>query len=263
MRILSFSFETTLQFSDPVSEHSFVLRCLPKSCASQTVLDSQIIITPHTTVAAQVDGFGNLLQVGRIAEPHSEFNFISSGMVVVDTENCSAEPAHPMFLRDSSFAATSGAIRTFAADALRVACNAPAWDKAMKLSHALHEHLSYKPGATDVSTTAAEAFELGCGVCQDYAHILIAACRTEGICARYVNGLIVGEGATHAWVEVHDGDHWRGIDPTHDCAVTDEYIALSRGRDFSDCAIESGVFRGGAQQSQNVIVHVVDQASRL
>ena len=67
---------------------------------------------------------------------------------------------------------------------------------------------------------------------------------------------MLGEGATHAWVEVFDGQLWHGIDPTNDRLVDDGYIAFSHGRDFSDCPIEVGVFRGGARQSQSVAVSV-------
>ena len=72
---------------------------------------------------------------------------------------------------------------------------------------------------------------------------------------------MVGEGATHAWVEVHDGSRWRGVDPTNDCQVTDDYIVLSRGRDFADCPIEVGVFIGGARQKQTVRVTVTDDST--
>lgn len=262
MKILSYTFETTLRFSEPVTHHDFVLRCLPKSTATQTVLDSQIILSPSTTVAMQQDGFGNLLQVGRLEQPHEEFDFISSGMVLVDENGSTPEEAHPMFLRPSAYAAADAAIRAFVEDILRVCPNAAPLDKALRLSRALHERMVYEPGATDITTTASQAFELSRGVCQDYAHAFIACCRAAGVPARYVNGLIVGEGATHAWVEIHDGVCWRGVDPTHNRPVTDEYIALSIGRDFSDCPIESGVFRGGARQEQQVFAAVLDQAAQ-
>lgn len=263
MKILTFTFETTLCFSEPVTDHDFVLRCLPKSTAVQTVLDSQIILTPRTTVASQVDGFGNVLQVGRIQEPHDEFTFISSGMVIVDAESSACEPVHPMFLRPSVYAGADARIHAFAEDVLRVSQNACPAEKARRLSDALHKRLAYEKGVTDVSTTAAEAFALGKGVCQDFAHVFIAACRSIGVPARYANGLIIGEGATHAWVEIHDGQRWRGVDPTHNRMVSDDYITLSTGRDFADCPIESGMFRGGARQKQVVSAVVADQASRL
>ena len=257
MKILTFTFETTLRFSEPVSDHAFVLRCLPHSTPTQTVLDSQLIVSPRTTVSAQRDGFGNELRIGRINRPHDDFDFIASGLAVVDALPSGApEYAHPMFLGDSPRATADAAIRAFADDVLRVMGNASPAEKALRLAHALHERMAYSPGATDVTTTAADAFAAGAGVCQDFTHVLIAACRAAGVSARYTSGLMLGEGATHAWAEVYDGEHWRGIDPTNDRAVDDGYIAFSHGRDFSDCPIETGVFRGGARQSQHVAVSV-------
>lgn len=273
MKILSFTFETALSFSEPVREHSFVLRCLPKNTPSQTVMDSQAIIAPRTPVANQTDGFGNRLQIGRIEAAHDEFSFISTGLVVVDaaasgggeassgSENeTNGVPAHPMYVNPSTFTAADAAMKAFAQEASSGASGP--WNVAQALSHAVHERLTYVKDVTDVSTTASQAFALGSGVCQDFAHVLIALLRSLGIPARYVNGLIVGEGATHAWVEAHDGTRWRGIDPTHDRPIDDTYIVLSHGRDFADCAIESGIFRGGARQDQRVAVQVFDQASQ-
>ena len=89
-------------------------------------------------------------------------------------------------------------------------------------------------------------------MCQDYAHILLALCRMEHIPARYVAGLMDGEGATHAWCEVwHDGV-WYPIDPTHDCPALIGYLSLAHGRDFSDCALDCGVWYGCAEQAQTV-----------
>lgn len=74
--------------------------------------------------------------------------------------------------------------------------------------------------------------------------MLIAACRCAGVPARYVNGFLVGEGETHAWVEVHDECCWRGLDPTNRHEVDCGYIALSHGRDFTDCPIERDAVAG-------------------
>jgi transglutaminase-like putative cysteine protease len=259
MRILNYSFETSLSMDTEVSDHDFVLRCQPMTTHTQTVLDAQTVITPGCALASQTDGFGNLLQIGRIETPHDTFSFVSSGLVIVDAADTRAEAAHPMYARASRFTQISPELAAFSADVLRVKANADAISKAVLLSRALFEHMEYAPGTTTVTTDAAAAFCQGRGVCQDYAHILIALLRHEGVCARYVNGLMIGEGATHAWVEVHDGTCWRGLDPTNDREVDDSYIAISHGRDFADCPIESGVFRGGGRQKQVVSIVVGDQ----
>lgn len=262
MRILSFTFETTLRLSETVTEHAFALRCAPLSDAGQTVLSRQTIITPTAGIAEQVDGFGNLLQLGRIAGEHDTFDFASSGMVMSDHADPAPSPAHPMYGRPSRYADAGLTVAALVAEVGIAVSEKPfgvqAWKAAMALSEAVAGRMSYEPGSTDVTTTAAEALASGRGVCQDYAHILIAACRAAGIPARYVSGLMVGEGATHAWVEIHDGTRWLGLDPTHACIVDDRYIAIARGRDFGDCPIECGVFLGTATQEQEVRVRVVD-----
>ncbi len=261
MKILNYYFETRLDFSEPVSQHQFVLRCMPPNTGSQTVMDAQIVIEPPVTLADQTDGFGNKLQVGRLEAPHDSFSFISSGMVMVDTAQIHATPLHPMYLRASELTQPGEEILGFASDVLRVRGNASPLEKARLLAAGVSARMSYVKGATGVETTAEQALALSRGVCQDYAHVLIAACRAAGVAARYVNGFLLGEGETHAWVEVHDGSCWRGIDPTNGCEADCRYITLSHGRDFADCPIERGVFLGGATQEQTIRVQVTDDAA--
>ena len=109
--------------------------------------------------------------------------------------------------------------------------------------------LTYEWGITGVATTAAEAIRGGRGVCQDYAHIMIAACRAAGLAARYVSGHLVGEGGSHAWVEAlvphptRPGE-WavEAWDPTHDRRVGDGYVTVAVGRDYGDVAPLTGSY---------------------
>ena len=114
----------------------------------------------------------------------------------------------------------------------------------------------YEPGSTSVNTSAEEAFRKGSGVCQDYSHIYITLLRMFGIPARYVCGLIVGEGESHSWVEAVCNRSFIAFDPTHNIEITDEYIKLGVGRDAFDCAINKGVMWGGGSQTQKISVTV-------
>jgi len=114
----------------------------------------------------------------------------------------------------------------------------------------------YESGSTGVETTAEEAFSSGKGVCQDYAHIFICLLRMANISARYVCGLIVGEGESHAWVEVACDGMFIGIDPTYNKFINDEYIKLGVGRDANDCSMNRGVMWGGGKQTQEISVVV-------
>jgi transglutaminase-like putative cysteine protease len=123
-------------------------------------------------------------------------------------------------------------------------------------SRAVHLHLRYERGATTNSTTAAEAFSIGAGVCQDYAHILLALLRLDGIPCRYVAGLASDYGETHAWVEAWVADRYHGIDPTRDNLINENYLAFSRGRDFEDCSIERGFFKGTCKGTQTISLNM-------
>ncbi len=110
--------------------------------------------------------------------------------------------------------------------------------------------MRYEHGVTHVGTTAAEALAAGRGVCQDHAHIMLALCRLCDLPARYVSGHLLGEGGTHAWVEVLLPDDAAGtgtvaqaFDPTHGCAAGPAYLTVAVGRDYADVAPTSGRYR--------------------
>lgn len=132
----------------------------------------------------------------------------------------------------------------------------PTGEAVELLMREMRKQFTYQSGTTTVQTTAEEALEKGKGVCQDYAHILIALCRKLSIPARYVVGIQEGVGETHAWVEFYDNGIWRGIDPTNDKWVNDRYLTLSHGRDFADCGINRGLFIGGGTQKQTIEARV-------
>ncbi|MBJ7601477.1 MAG: transglutaminase family protein [Candidatus Nephthysia bennettiae] len=117
----------------------------------------------------------------------------------------------------------------------------------------LFSNMRYRHGVTGVGTTAAEALALGQGVCQDFAHVMIAICRLLGLPARYVSGHLLGEGGTHAWVEVMQplsgqaskaAAAWT-FDPTHGRPATLSYVTVAVGRDYYDVAPTSGTYAYG------------------
>lgn len=256
MKRLSYSFETNVRFDIPVDDHAFVLRCLPPSTAVQKT-DGHVELDPPTSTAVQHDGFGNTLVVGYLSQPHDHFSYRAYGSVVVDRSREPVDDIHPMYRFASPLTHVSDEMRAFLAEH-------PARDgeddreRCAELSHLVHETLAYQKGTTDISTTAAEAFAQRSGVCQDYAHVLIALLRAEGIPARYVSGLTLGEGATHAWVQAHIDRRWAGFDPTRDVAVDDGYLTMAVGRDWSDCPIERATFQGFARQTQTVCTQVTE-----
>jgi transglutaminase-like putative cysteine protease len=120
---------------------------------------------------------------------------------------------------------------------------------AGQIGRRVHEHMTYRWGATSVATTAAEAWAGGVGVCQDYAHCMLALCRLCELPARYVSGHLLGEGGTHAWVEVlvpHPRDPGAlqavPFDPTHARRPGLRYVTVAVGRDYGDVPPTSGTY---------------------
>src|SRR4029453_13301675 len=112
----------------------------------------------------------------------------------------------------------------------------------------VHATLTYQHGATNVRTTAAEALAAGRGVCQDAAHIMVALCRAAQLPARYVSGHLLGQGGTHAWVEVivphHEAAMAVPFDPSHNRRTDNGYVTVAVGRDYADVAPTSGSYVG-------------------
>lgn len=142
------------------------------------------------------------------------------------------------------------AIRTAAAD-LRGTTGPKPLDIAEAVCHWAHEAIAYDYGQTSVSTTAADALSLGVGVCQDHAHLMLAVLRQLGIAGRYVSGHLLGEGATHAWVDVLVADPRRpgravahAFDPCNDRRAGLGYLTVAVGRDYDDVAPTSGWYTG-------------------
>lgn len=131
---------------------------------------------------------------------------------------------------------------------------------ACAIAHAVHKRLHYVPQSTHVETVAGEAFALNSGVCQDYAHITIALCRMAGIPARYACGYTMGEGESHAWVEVYIHGVWYGLDPTQNRLIHLGYIKVAHGRDSADCPMNRGTFSiaegGSCTQETSISVKV-------
>ncbi|MCC8357957.1 MAG: transglutaminase family protein [Oscillospiraceae bacterium] len=255
-RRLDFFYDILLEFDQPVRGHDFVLRCLPPSFPGQEILDVSLALESYAHFALQRDGFGNLLQLGRIEQPHDHFRYTVRGTAMTAPALRRPEAAHPIFRYPSPYASPAPAMEDFlrALD-LPEEPSARAW----ALVTAVQGRMAYTPGVTGVNTTAAQAFETGMGVCQDFAHVYLALARASGLTARYANGLTQGEGASHAWCEVWLDGLWTGIDPTRGRWTDDSYIRFGVGRDFGDCPIERGVFLGGGGQRQSVYMKVTQQ----
>ncbi len=183
-----------------------------------------------------------LYRAGRGNPPEAEFSFGSHFA--------------PLFAEAAEFAAPS------------FPAGRPLLAGALDLMHRLHAEFTYDPASTEVHTRAPQALELRHGVCQDYAHVMIAALRSLGLAARYVSGYLrsrprpgeaqlLGADASHAWVSVWcPVGGWVEFDPTNDRRPAADYVRVAFGRDFADVSPLRGVIRGGGEHSLDVAVQV-------
>jgi len=250
---VSFQYQTEHIFSSPASDHHFLLRILPQSDSRQNIRKLSWYIDPPCAQWRTNDGFGNEALSGFINTPHNHFRFGIEGTAEVTGEPSIASPDgyENVLLYPTGLTQVNGSLADFFNELVKSAPD----DELLRVqhfSHAVHSRMVYERGVTASTTTAQEAFDLGAGVCQDYVHILLALLRKKGARCRYVAGLASDYGETHAWVEVWIAGRYYGIDPTRDKLIDEGYIALSRGRDFEDCSVERGVFKGLCRGTQTI-----------
>lgn len=256
-------------YSEPTKYSILALRLTPPSFQGQRVVEWRVSAPGIDTVKPFRDGFGNMVHLVSCTEEHSESLIIAKG--VVDTEDRAGivrgllDPAPLRVYRRSTPKTTA----TKEIIALQREASAKADIRGMhNLMHAVRDAIEYQIGATTAHTTAAEALAEGRGVCQDHAHVFIAAARSLGIPARYVSGYILTgadepSDANHAWSEVWlEGLGWVGFDPANGVCPTEKYVRLATGLDATFAAPIRGSRRGVANEELDVIVEVQQQSSQ-
>lgn len=258
MQRLHFEYDMEIGYSVPVSRCYFTIKCIPKNDVRQRLVGMKLSLLPETGYSFGEDSFRNRKIYGCVQEPHDNFRFHMSGDVEIagaDYEETAVRESVGMYSYPHGKCKPGPKLMKYC-ESLGVLDHGDRREICMRLMHRLYEDFRYAPYTTEVHTSAEEAWSIGKGVCQDYAHIYITLLRFMGIPARYVCGLMIGEGASHAWVEALCGDQWVGFDPTNNCTVRENYIKLSDGRDASDCAINRGIMWGGGTQTQIISVTV-------
>lgn len=205
-------------------------------------------------VATRPDTHGNPVTTVRLAVVPSSVEFRVAAVI----ERTLSEPgpllraetlADPRLLLPTTLTAADEALRELAAE-LRVAAPDDL-DFAQLCCERVKSAITYQFGVTSTATTAAEAYTGGRGVCQDHAHVMLALCRSVGLPARYVSGHLLGDGGTHAWVEVvvPEGPFARVIafDPCNGVRAGARHLPIATGRDYLDVAPTSGSYSGDAR----------------
>lgn len=260
MKKLKFRYALRIEFDQPVTQHSFTVRCSPQSDERQTILQQNIHILPKEFLSENRDSFGNIYFFGRTEAAHELFEVVTEGVAqtgLAEGTKAVEEYRLGMFLGQTAYTKPDEELKLFFER-----MGLPDGDKLQRslfIMESIRKEFTYASGITDISTTAAQAWELKKGVCQDYSHIMLSLCRMAGIPCRYVVGMLIGEGLSHAWVEIEDNGMWYGLDPTNGTRVREEHIKISHGRDYEDCLINQGVFTGNAKQMQSVSVSVQEE----
>lgn len=268
--LLSIRHRTHYRYEPAASRVALKLKLFPAITASQRPRSWTVTVNGEAPQMRLVNSYGDEEAVWLAHEGASEVEVLAEGVVSTsDTQGVirgwkmAARPA--MFLRETRLTAPSEAIAALAREATAGRHGLAA---AHALSAAVREAVDYRTGATDAETTADEALRQGAGVCQDHAHLLIAAARTLGAAARYVVGyLFVTEGdqpelaeehETHAWAELWiDGLGWVGFDPSNRICPTDHYVRLAAGLDARDAAPLRGSVTGMTDETLATEVQVI------
>lgn len=252
---LTIEHHTQYVYTTPVNYTIQQLRLTPQSGFGQHVKYWDIKVQGQ--MHEFEDAFGNTTHTLVVDTPHTELSVTVVGEVETGVNDYSQEQTLPLtiYLRDTPLTLADAAIKDFAM---------PFKQKPIDdLMHALVQKVGYIPGATEVTTTAVEAFRLEQGVCQDHSHVFIACCRSLGYPARYVSGyLFTQDGSlmqSHAWVDVWFDNAWQSIDVSNGCHAGETYVRLATGLDYRTASPVTGMRSGGGVEGMATSV-VVNQA---
>jgi transglutaminase-like putative cysteine protease len=271
--LLRISHETKLSYTSPVAETVFEVRMAPPTDDDQTNLGYRLRTTPQATVTPFRDGMGNRVDMFNVTKPYQQLVILATSYVRTHrrpgpsrlqglTRLGEGEVGIDAIelLQPSPLVDKSEALDQFVASLPQLSEATSAVGFLETLMEAVRDRLIFEPEVTKVRTPVSEALTLGRGVCQDIAHLFIAACRGLGLPARYVSGYVnhPGEIATHAWCQIWGGDRvgWVDVDPTDKSFVADDHVAIAFGRDYSDVPPNKGQWRGQAEETISVVVNV-------
>jgi transglutaminase-like putative cysteine protease len=262
------AYTTTYVYDRPVGRMVQILKLTPRSHEHQHVANWRVDVFPDGKLWRQEDPLGNIAHTLYLAHAGSELTLTVYGEVETSDSNGVLKGTverfpDQIFLRPTLLTAPDPALTQFALDSV-----AGERDGDIARLHALmgavNKAMAFDTAATKVDATAAEAFALGRGVCQDLTHVFIAAARGLGYPARYVSGhLAHADGAeldaSHAWAEVKaPGLGWIGFDPTNDICPTDAYLRVAVGLDYLGAAPVRGSRYGGGAEVLDVRLKAAD-----
>jgi transglutaminase-like putative cysteine protease len=293
--VLEVEHETHYGYAAPVTQAQHLAYLKPLQDARQQLLQHELLIEPTPLqLLHDTDSYGNARALFSLNQPHRELRVCARSRVALTPRDTSIEAAGSPrwedvcerlryeagarydaaveFAQPSPYVPRLHALRDYGLASF--GAGVPVAMGALALMHRIHADFEFKTASTDVDTPLLEAFEQRSGVCQDFAHLMIAALRMVGLAARYVSGYLLttpapapgqeallGADASHAWVQVYCPETpglpggWLELDPTNDLVPDTSHVRLALGRDYGDVTPLRGVIRGGGRHTLDVAVN--------
>ena len=283
--------QTVYAYGSDVAHAHHLLHLAPRTTETQTCEEFALELLPQpATRGTHVDAFGNSVTSLELDRPHDRLQVTARTLVQVRPRErpdpaasrpweqvaeglaYAPRPIEPTWLEAARFRTQSpyvpikSIIAKYAAPCFSP--GAPLLSAAAALMQKIFSEFTYSPGETQIGTPLLEVLAKRRGVCQDYAHLMIACLRAHGLAARYVSGYLrtqpaagqgglVGADASHAWVAVFAPPFgWVELDPTNNLWVAQDHVLLAWGRDFGDVSPLRGVILGGGAHTLEVAVEV-------
>lgn len=260
--------QTSYRYSKPIAYAIQTLRLSPRPYEGLNVVNWRVRGEARHELASFIDGYGNLVHCHTVNRLHDSAAVVVDGEVETQVTDGivrgAVETLPPLFyLRSTRLTAINPAIRE-----MGLSRTGSSFDRLLALMEEVRARVDYRAGVTQANTTAAEALQLGAGVCQDHAHLFIAAARAMAVPARYVGGYLWAGGdsenqATHAWAEAYIQDFgWVGFDPSNRTRPNEAYVRASIGLDYWSAAPVRGVRRGEGEEALAVKVKVKEASQQ-
>jgi transglutaminase-like putative cysteine protease len=273
---------TTFRYAEPASGSFNELRLTPRNDERQNLLSFRLHVSPKARTTEYRDHYGTRVHAFNVWAPHHELSVVGESTVVsaarepvpddggslAALEESAFRDAHAGWLASSPLASGGDHLMTFAQHVRRVVKPSSVVGLVTGASQEVHRRFTYATGQSYVTSTVDDLLERGTGVCQDFAHLLIATLRDLGVPARYVSGYFFADPEpapdvpidveSHAWVEAYVPDlGWIETDPTNDCLADERHVVVAVGRDYGDVAPIRGLHSGGTGGTLDVSVTMV------
>jgi len=266
---------TGYAYQSPVTASYNEARLTPRSDTRQNVILNRVETIPATRSYRYIDYWGTAVTAFDLHAPHADLTVTSSSVIETEQPEPAAMEAGWSDLRSEAVidrfdellrpTPHTPASKRVASVGKKIAKNHEPQEAVVAAAKWAHDELDYLPGTTGVHSSGLDALNEGKGVCQDFVHVSLMMLRSMGIPGRYVSGYlhpkrnaIVGatvDGRSHAWIQAWTGSWWN-YDPTNDTEITEQYVSVGVGRDYTDVSLLKGIYSGEGATDLDVIVEV-------